>query len=302
MKVLVTGAAGFIGSNLCQRLIAEKVQVTGLDNLSYGLRSQYRRCAVFAGDIRSKIFIDILRALTRSFIWRPRTVFRLSGGPGGNSEHQCVRYGQCAGCVPQNACEKNHLRGICRLYEGVQKFPSDERMCNRFHSMGAASWRHVFMQEYSRFYGLRYTALRYFNVYGPYQDYRRTVPPVMSAFILDLLKNKRPVIYGNGRKRRDFIYVDDVNDFHLLALRDRRTDGQTYNVGSGVNYSVNEIYSAVDNILRTGIKPAFKKDLPGECRTTLADISGARRLGWKPKTDLMTGLTITVEHIRNNVL
>ena len=158
------------------------------------------------------------------------------------------------------------------------------------------------MQEYSRFYGLRYTALRYFNVYGPYQDYRRTVPPVMSAFILDLLKNKRPVIYGNGRKRRDFIYVDDVNDFHLLALRDRRTDGQTYNVGSGVNYSVNEIYSAVDNILRTGIKPAFKKDLPGECRTTLADISGARRLGWKPKTDLMTGLTITVEHIRNNVL
>ena len=85
-----------------------------------------------------------------------------------------------------------------------------------------------FAQAYERFYGtdhsslvtdhsFYFTALRYFCVYGPVQDYRRTIPPVMSAFIIKLLKGERPTIYGTGEKRRDFIYVDDVNDFHLAV-------------------------------------------------------------------------------------
>src|SRR5947208_1873441 len=83
--------------------------------------------------------------------------------------------------------------------------------------------------------------------YGVRQDYRRTVPPLMSAFILNLLRGKRPTIYGDGSKRRDFIYVDDVNDFHLLCLKDPRTVGGTFNLGSGANHSVLEIYREISD-------------------------------------------------------
>jgi UDP-glucose 4-epimerase len=91
----------------------------------------------------------------------------------------------------------------------------------------------AFADAYARFHDMNMTALRYFCVYGPRQDYRRTIPPVMSAFIIRLLRGERPTIYGTGEKRRDFVYVDDVNDFHVQCLHDERTHGGTFNLGSG---------------------------------------------------------------------
>src|SRR5207249_8377116 len=129
------------------------------------------------------------------------------------------------------------------LYEGstVIPTPEHEEHPESFYALSKQAER-LFATGYERYFGLRMTALRYFCVYGPRQDYRRTVPPLMSALILALLRGERPVIYGSGKKRRDFVHVDDVNAFHLQCLTDPRTDGGTFNLGSGVNYSVLEIY------------------------------------------------------------
>ena len=146
------------------------------------------------------------------------------------------------------------------------------------------------------------TVLRYFNVYGPAQDWRRVIPPVMSSFIIRMLQGERPVIYGTGERRRDFVYVDDVNDFHLLALEDQRTNGRIFNIGSGINFSVNEIYRLVEGILRTGLQPIYKPDLPGEAEITLADLTAAKSVGWKPQVEIKDGLAGTIAYLQSKVL
>jgi len=143
--------------------------------------------------------------------------------------------------------------------------------------------------------------LRYFNVYGPRQDYRRTIPPVMSAFIIKLLKGELPIIYGDGSKRRDFVHIEDVNAFHIQCMNDPRTDGKVFNVGSGKNYSVLEIYEMISEILGVKILPIFKPNLPGEARNTLADITKAKKLGWYPSIDIKTGLKDMIAYIRGEM-
>src|SRR4029077_7274990 len=105
-----------------------------------------------------------------------------------------------------------------------------------------------------------------------------------------------------GEKRRDYIYVDDVNDFHLLALEDPRADGRVFNVGSGINFSVNEIHELIERQLKTGLRPTYQPDLPGEAQITLADITESRGLGWRPKVSISDGLNLSIEYIRNRVL
>jgi UDP-glucose 4-epimerase len=158
-----------------------------------------------------------------------------------------------------------------------------------------------FAEAYARFWGVKSTALRYFCVYGPRQDYRRTIPPLFSALIMKLLRSQRPTIYGTGEKRRDFVYVNDVNDFHLQCIKDERTTGKVFNLGSGVNYSVNEIYKVIASLLHSSIKPIHKPDLPGEAFANLADITEARSLGWSPQTDLHKGLQASIDFIKNEM-
>jgi len=121
---------------------------------------------------------------------------------------------------------------------------------------------------------------------------------VFSALIIKLLKGEQPYIDGTGEKRRDFIHVDDINDFHIQCMTDSRTDSEVFNLGSGANYSVNEIYEIISRLLKTDIKPQYKPDIPGEAQANLADISKAIKLGWKPKIDLIYGLQSAIKYIK----
>ena len=123
----------------------------------------------------------------------------------------------------------------------------------------------------------------------------------MSAFIIKLLRGEAPVIYGTGDKRRDFVYVDDINDFHVQCMEDARTDDRVFNLGSGVNYSVNEIYQHISALLGADVPPVHKPDLPGEAQETLADVSEALSLGWQPRTDITTGLACMVDYIKGEL-
>ena len=189
------------------------------------------------------------------------------------------------------------------VYEGSNTFPTPEDDENplSFYAVSKFS-KKFYSQAYTRFHGLNITSLRYFNVYGPKQDYRRTIPPLMSAIIIKLLNNKIPSIYGDGTKRRDFIYVDDINRFHEMIINDTRTYGQTYNLGCGENYSVNDIFGIIESILQTGIKPAYMDDYPAEVFQNLADITKAKQLGWSPEIGIHEGIKRSIDYIKNTVI
>src|SRR2546425_12071717 len=121
-------------------------------------------------------------------------------------------------------------------YEGIDSFPTKE---DKIRPIGVyAASKHggaALCESYRALYGMNVTLLRYFNVYGPAQDWRRVVPPVMSAFIIRMLQGERPIIYGTGEKRRGLPYLDDVNDLHLLSLRNPPSKRNTLQAGTGTN-------------------------------------------------------------------
>jgi nucleoside-diphosphate-sugar epimerase len=188
-------------------------------------------------------------------------------------------------------------------YEGINEFPTDEEEIRPIGVYAAS--KHggaAFCESYRQLHHMNVTILRYFNVYGPAQDWRRVIPPVMSSFIIRMLQGERPVIYGTGEKRRDFVYIDDVNDFHLIVLEDQRATNKVFNVGSGTNFSVNEVYQIVEDPLKTGLRPIYKPELPGEAQITLADLGTAKALGWKPRVAITEGLSQTIDYLQGKVL
>jgi len=303
--VLITGVAGFIGSNLADRLLADGHRVVGIDDLSAGVIEQVPSAVEFhRADVRS--------AGTEPLFEGVDLVFHLAA-------KNCI-----ADCqVDPVATASVNVLGTVRvlessrrarvgkvvyaessaIYEGSTRLPTPESETapESFYAISKAAG-HAFARAYARFHGMRLTGLRYFCVYGPRQDYRRTIPPVMSAFILKLLRGERPTIYGSGEKRRDFVYVDDVNRFHTQCMTDERTDGHVFNVGSGQSYSVREIFEAVRSELGSTVEPHYAPDLPAEAQETLADIGAARALGWEPEVSLEEGLRRSIHHIRDEVL
>ncbi len=305
MRVLITGVAGFIGSNLAARLVADGTEVVGIDNLSAGLRENVHPAVRFHHeDIRSRGIAPLFE--------RADAVIHLAAK---NCLADCladpVETAEINVAGTANVLEAARRAGVRKLiyadssaeYEGVFDFPSRvDRVAPL--SVYARSKRAgaMFCEAYADFYRLRTTVVRFFNVYGPAQDWRRTIPPLMSAFAINLLRGERPIIYGSGEKRRDFVYIDDVVEFTLLALRDSRTDGGVYNVGSGVNHSVNEIFEQVEAILGTGLRPVHQDDLPGEAEITLADIRNERALGWEPRVGLREGIERSIAYVREKAL
>ena len=301
--ILITGIAGFIGSNLADRLLKEGYRVIGIDNLSAG-KEIPKGIEFYPLDIRSDQITPLFKGVD--------TVFHLAAkncisdcqiDPVETADVNVTGTVRVFESAKRGGVQKVIYAESSALYEGSSLLPTPESEVRpeSFYASSKLAGM-VFAESYKRYSDLKFTALRYFCVYGPRQDYRRTIPPVMSAFILHLLQNRRPVIYGSGDKRRDFVYVDDVNDFHLLALKDPRTDGKVFNVGSGINYSVNEIFMKVASLLQSDLTPIRKGDLPGEALNTLASIEEARKLGWEPKTSLEEGLIQSIQYIKENVL
>jgi UDP-glucose 4-epimerase len=304
-KIVVTGVAGFIGSNLADRLLSEGHQVIGIDNLAYGVREQIPSGVVFhQEDIRHT-------GLERLFDGADAVYHLAAKNCIADCQNDPLETSDINVTGTVNVFEAARRSGVGKviyaessaLYEGstVLPTPESEVRPESFYAVSKLAGM-AFAEAYQRYHGMRMTALRYFCVYGPRQDYRRTIPPLMSACIIKLLRGEKPTLYGTGEKRRDFIYVDDVNDFHLLCLDDARTDGQVYNLGSGVNHSVNEIFQMTCELLNVVTEPNRSPDLPGEAQATLADISKARALGWEPRTPLPDGLGRSIDYIKRDVL
>ena len=304
MRILITGVAGFIGSNLANRLLLEGHDVIGIDNLAYGLQSNVPLGVVFhQQDIRDKNMYPFFNGVDIVFHFAAKNcIADCQSDPVETADINVRGTVNVFEAAKRAMVKKIVYAESSALYEGCCQYPTSE--CNEapesFYAVSKMASKY-FADAYHRYFGITFTALRYFCVYGPIQDYRRTIPPVMSAFIIKLLKGQAPIIYGTGEKRRDFVYVDDINDFHIQCLKDERTNNRVFNLGSGVNYSVNDIYTMITDLLGIHIPPLCKPDLPGEAETTLADITAAHGLGWTPKTDLRMGLTHAIDYIKSEM-
>lgn len=303
-SILITGVAGFIGSNLADRLLREGHRVIGIDNLSYGVREQIPLGVEFQKlDIRDRgiypLFTDV------DFVFHlaaKNSIIDCQNDPVETADinvHGTINVFEAA---RRAKVKKVIYAESSAMYEGSKSLPTPESDVAPESFYAISKWSTMlFSEAYARYYNMKWTALRYFCVYGPRQDYRRTIPPVFSAFIIKLLKGEQPVIYGTGEKRRDFVHVDDVNDFHIQCMTDDRTTGNVYNLGSGVNYSIREIYETIAGLLESKIIPVYKPDQPGEAFANLADIREAQKLGWSPKVNLRNGLKTSIEFIRNEL-
>jgi len=305
LRILITGIAGFIGSHLAARLLADGHTVLGLDNLSAGVIENVHPKVIFRrADIRSREIFPFFEHVDAVFhLAAKNCLIDCLEDPVQTAEINVAGTASVLEAARRAGVRKFVYADTAAEYEGVPELPSQvDRIAPL--SVYARSKRAgaMFGEAYAHFYGLGLTTVRYFNVYGPAQDWRRSIPPLMSALAIKLLRGEQPIIYGSGEKRRDFIYIDEVTDFNVLALVDSRTDGHVYNVGSGVNYSVNEVFCELEAILKTGLVPTYKDDLPGEAEMTLADIRNELKLGWRPRVGLREGIERSIGYLRERVL
>lgn len=303
-KIVVTGAAGFVGSNLCRALLQEGYAVIAIDNLSAGTRENLPAGVEFHQ-------LDICDPDVGRVFSGASTVFHLAAK---NCLADCaaspvetarINVAGTANILAATVAHKiPHLvyADTSAEYEGVFDFPSKTGTVRPLSVYACAKRGGALLCDaFAHLHGLQVSTVRYFNVYGPAQDFRRVIPPVMSAFTIRLLEGKRPWIYGTGTKSRDFIHVDDVNSFHIKLLEQPEIRGGTYNLGTGKDYSVLEIFEKIEGLLKTGIQPEFREELPAEAQRTLGDISATLATGWKPTVSLEEGLTRFIDYTRKRL-
>lgn len=154
------------------------------------------------------------------------------------------------------------------------------------------------MQLYGRLYDLNYTVLRYANVYGPRQNPRGEAG-VNAIFAGLMLAGKRPTIFGQGDKTRDYVYVGDVVEANILALE--RGDGEVLNIGTGIQTTDQEVYDAVAAAVGFEEAAIYGEERPGDVHHSALDATRAREvLGWEPKVEFRDGVKLTVDYQREN--
>ncbi len=294
VKVIVTGVAGFIGSNLADRLLSAGYHVVGIDNLAYGLREQISAgVEVHLADVRSEDIRPLFKGVD--------VVFHLAAK---NDLIACqqdpVETMQVNVAGTTNVFEAARRAGVRKIVLATSSAVEEgEARLNGFYAISKLTSERI-AAGYQQAFGLPYVAVRYFNVYGPRQDYRRGHPPVISAFILKLLAQERPVLFeGYQKNKRDFIYVDDINDFHLQCIVDDRLNGKLYRLGTGESLSMDEVWQTVKAVTGSDIEPLVLPRAVEDTPTVgLADISEALAVGWTPKTQFIHGVRAQYEFLK----
>lgn len=307
-KVLVTGGAGFIGSNLVEALVERGREVRVVDNLSTGRRENL---APFEGRIE---FIegDLSDAGTAARACEGTDlVFHLAALAGvPASMKQTLDYARHNVTATVNvlvAAEDARVRRVVfasssSVYGGEGPFPQSEdaRVSPRNPYAASKACCEIYMKTFATAFGTDCVSLRYFNVYGPGQPLKGRYSAVFPAFVSRILQGKAPVVEGDGLQTRDFTYVSDVVRANLLAAaREEPFKGEAVNVGGGVRASVLDIAREINLALGTDIAPEHAEVRPGDVRDSLADLRGAKELlGYEPEVGLEEGLKRTVEYFR----
>ena len=291
-KLLVTGGAGFIGSHLCEGLLARGHQVRVLDNLAYGRRDDVPAAAEFIqGDIRD------LAACQRAAQGMEGIFHCAAMSRSGPSQDQIDICTQSNITGTQNMLLAARDAGVRRfIYSGSSTYYGNRAVPHRESDppdlLNIYGLTKKVGEDYcllfDKNFGLACVVLRYFNVYGPRQPQTGAYALVLGIFLNRLAENKVLEIHGDGSQRRDFVHVRDVVAANILAYARAQDDGvrgEVFNVGSGDNLSVKEL---ADMISPNQVHTEARK---GDAAATLADISKIKaRLGWSPRISFADGL------------
>lgn len=310
-KFLVTGGAGFIGSNICRKLVQQGCFVRVVDNLLTGKKNNL-------ADIIDKVeFIqaDIGHQETARDAVRDIDVIlhqaalpsvpRSVEDPAATHRH-CLNATLTLLLAARNAGVKRFVYAASSAaYGDTPTLPKVETMLPHPLSPYAAAklaGEHYCCVFYEVF-GLETISLRYFNVFGPYQDPTSQYAAAIPAFVTAVLKNQPPTIYGDGQQSRDFTYVDNVVDANLLAARAEHTAGQVINIACGQAVTVNEIIDMINKLAGKSVKPLYSDARPGDVKHSLADITLAQKtIGYKPAISFEQGLQMALKWYRENLL
>jgi len=297
---VVTGGAGFIGSHLVGSLLLEGFKVIVLDNFFTGSFENIRtymdnpRLQIIKGDVRRKRVVrEILREADYVFHLAAIASIPLSfKKPRAIDEVNVIGTINLLEESLNSHVEKFIFTSSCAVYGRPIYIPIDENHPTNplspygISKLSAEHYCRVFYETY----GLKTVILRLFNVYGPGQE-RSPYRGVISSFIDALRSGRAPVIFGDGEQTRDFVFISDVINALMLALKAKDVGGMTFNIGSGVETSINKVAEYLLKIFRLNVKPIYAEARAGDIRRSCANINRAREiLGFKANISLDEGL------------
>ncbi|MEW6722656.1 MAG: NAD-dependent epimerase/dehydratase family protein [Candidatus Micrarchaeota archaeon] len=298
MKILVTGALGFIGSNITERLVREGHDVTALDNMHTGnesnieaVKGKVRVVRKNAGDVAS--MGEKFDAILHQGMYSSSPMYKqdpmLTSAVLGEWI-SILEYARKNDCMLVFASSSS-------LYNGNAP-PHREDMEIRvtdFYTEGRYAIERI-ARLYSDLYSVKSVGLRYFSVYGPHEKFKGKYANLVTQFLWDIRAGRRPVILGDGSQTRDFVYVDDVVEANLLALRHGKHG--IFNVGTGTNATLNEVVAMLNERLGTDIMPEYAPNtIRNYVAHTKADTSKAEALlGFRAKTALPEGISRLISH------
>jgi len=309
-KFLVTGGAGFIGSNICRRLVKEGCFVRVVDNLLTGKRSnlapimdkiEFVEADMGEPEVARQVCHGIDVILHEGAL---PSVPRSVDDPALTHRH-CIDATFTMLMAARDARVKRFVYAASSsAYGDTPTLPKVETMAPSPLSPYAVGKLvgEYYCSVFSGVFGLQTIALRYFNVFGPHQDPASQYAAAIPAFVTAILRDKPPTIYGDGGQSRDFTYIDNVVEANLLAARAKETHGEVVNCACGEAVTVNAIIRAINELLGKNVRPNYVPSRPGDVKHSLADITAARKLiGYKPVVLFHEGLEKSIDWYRHNL-
>jgi len=298
-RFLVTGGAGFIGSNICRKLVSQDSFVRVVDNLLTGRKSNLAEIIdkiefVEADMGDERVARDAMQDIDVVFHEGALpSVPRSVDDPAASHRHCVDATFTLLLAARDEGIKRFVYAASSAAYGDTPTLPKVETMRPSPMSPYAVGklTGEYYCSVFSQVFGLETISLRYFNVFGPHQDPKSQYAAAIPAFVTSILKDEPPTIYGDGEQSRDFTYIDNVVEANLLAARAKKTSGQVVNIACGQAVTVNEIISLINKSLNKNVKPIYTDPRPGDVKHSLADITAAANLiGFKPVVSFEEGL------------
>ena len=305
-KILITGGAGFIGSNLAEKLAGQGQQVAVLDNLATGRLSNLKKIEnqiqFIQADIRD---LDSLRESFKGFDF----VFHLAALPGVffsvQKPDQCNQTNIEGTLNVLLAARDNKVKRVVfasssSIYGGCFDINQEDQKPQPLSPYATSKITgEYYARNFYDLFGLETVCLRFFNVFGPHQNPESEYAAVIPLFIKLALIDQQPIIFGDGQQSRDFTFVENVIDGMILAMNSPKAAGEVFNLACGDNITVNRLVETIGQILGKKITPIYQAARPGDIYRSQANSDKIKTiLEFYPKVNFEDGLAKTIAHLQ----
>lgn len=300
MKILVTGGAGFIGSNIANTLSRDKNTVIAFDDLSLGRPTNLSRDVKFVkGSIMDfELTLEVGRGCDYIFHSAAKSSSPMfKDDPRKGVDINALGFMNVAESAKRNHIKKVIFASSSSLYNGLPiPFKESDIITPKTFYEASFYCREILAKTYYCENGLNLVGLRYFSVYGPHEEHKGNFANNISQFLWSMRNGQSPVIYGDGTQTRDFTFVDDVVQANILALQSEEMEFGIYNIGTSIETSFSRLVEVINRHLGTNIQATYVDNpIKNYVQKTKADITLAKlELGYAPKFSLDDGISVLI--------